>query len=197
MAAASHHLYQVIERGWIQEQQFGIRSPFAWLDRLEALVAGELAPIVRKIRTALRISTIETIAIGLELSRQHSTWRGSCVAPGGRRTDDVHSQGAGMANRGDARSNHVDGHGARIRGDTRVDAAVCLWISFSSYVGTAQARYGHARYTTLGEFARERVFNTIRRCNNGVRFDPLAPGCHLCSWYIVLPMSPGQTELEH
>ena len=61
----------------------------------------------------------------------------------------------------------------------------------------AQPRYGHARYTTLGEFARERVFNTIRRCNNGVRFDPLAPGCHLCSWYIVLPMSPGQTELEH
>ena len=50
------------------EQRFGIQRPFAWLDRLEALVAHELAPSARKIRTALRISTIVTIAIGLDAS---------------------------------------------------------------------------------------------------------------------------------
>ena len=50
------------------EQRFSIRRPFAWLDRLEALVARELAPSARKIRTALRISTIVTIAIGLDAS---------------------------------------------------------------------------------------------------------------------------------
>jgi uncharacterized membrane protein YccC len=50
------------------EQQFGIQRPLAWLDRLEALVAHELAPSARKIRTALRISTIVTIAIGLDAS---------------------------------------------------------------------------------------------------------------------------------
>jgi uncharacterized membrane protein YccC len=38
------------------------------LDQLEALVARELAPSARKIRTALRISTIVTIAIGLDAS---------------------------------------------------------------------------------------------------------------------------------
>ncbi|HTW89859.1 MAG TPA: FUSC family protein [Candidatus Binataceae bacterium] len=48
------------------EQQFGIQRPFAWLDRLETLVARELTPSGRKIRTALRISTIVTIAIGLD-----------------------------------------------------------------------------------------------------------------------------------
>jgi len=48
------------------EQQFGIRRPLAWIDRLEALVARELAPNARKIRTALRISAIVTIAIGLD-----------------------------------------------------------------------------------------------------------------------------------
>ncbi len=50
------------------EQQFGIQRPLAWLDRLEALVAHELAPGPRKIRTALRISTIVTIAIALDAS---------------------------------------------------------------------------------------------------------------------------------
>ena len=50
------------------EQQFSIQQPLAWLDRLEALVAHELAPSARKIRTALRISTIVTIAIGLDAS---------------------------------------------------------------------------------------------------------------------------------
>jgi hypothetical protein len=49
------------------EQQFGIQRPLAWLDQLEALVARELAPSPRKIRTTLRISTIVTIAIGLVL----------------------------------------------------------------------------------------------------------------------------------
>ena len=49
-------------------EQFGIQRPLAWLNRLEALVARELAPSARKIRTALRISTIATIAIGLDAS---------------------------------------------------------------------------------------------------------------------------------
>ena len=50
------------------EQQLGVQQPLAWLDRLEALVARELAPSARKIRTALRIATIVTIAIGLDAS---------------------------------------------------------------------------------------------------------------------------------
>ena len=50
------------------EQRFSFQRPFAWLDRLEALVAHELAPSAGKIRTALRISTIVTIAIGLDAS---------------------------------------------------------------------------------------------------------------------------------
>ncbi|MGB0062111.1 FUSC family protein [Candidatus Binatus sp.] len=62
-------MYQVNERvaGFI-EQQLGVQQPLAWLDRLEALVARELAPSARKIRTALRIATIVTIAIGLDAS---------------------------------------------------------------------------------------------------------------------------------
>jgi uncharacterized membrane protein YccC len=50
------------------EQQFGIQRPLVWLDRLEALVRRELAPSARKIRTALRIATIVTIAIALDAS---------------------------------------------------------------------------------------------------------------------------------
>ncbi len=48
------------------EQQFGIQRPVTSLDRLEALIARELAPSARKIRTALRIATIVTIALGLD-----------------------------------------------------------------------------------------------------------------------------------
>lgn len=47
-------------------QQFRIHQPLVWLDQLEALVARELAPSPRKIRTTLRISAIVTIAIGLD-----------------------------------------------------------------------------------------------------------------------------------
>jgi uncharacterized membrane protein YccC len=61
------------------EQQFSIRRPFAWLDRLEALVAHELAPSARKIRTALRISTIVTIAIGLDASCHVNTQLGAVI----------------------------------------------------------------------------------------------------------------------
>ena len=61
------------------EQQFGIQRPFAWLDRLEALVARELAPSSRKIRTALRISTIVTIAIGLDASCHVNTQLGAVI----------------------------------------------------------------------------------------------------------------------
>jgi uncharacterized membrane protein YccC len=50
------------------ERQVGIQRPFAWLDRFEALVAHEIAPSARKIRTALRIATIVTIAIALDAS---------------------------------------------------------------------------------------------------------------------------------
>ena len=73
-------MYQVNERvaGFI-EQQFGIQRPLAWLDRLEALVARELAPSARKIRTALRISTIVTIAIGLDASCHVNSQLGAVI----------------------------------------------------------------------------------------------------------------------
>ena len=61
------------------EQQFGIQRPLAWLDRLEALVARELAPSARKIRTALRISTIVTIAIGLDASCHVNSQLGAVI----------------------------------------------------------------------------------------------------------------------
>ena len=61
------------------EEQFGIQRPLAWLDRLEALVARELAPSARKIRTALRISTIVTIAIGLDASCHVNTPLGAVI----------------------------------------------------------------------------------------------------------------------
>jgi uncharacterized membrane protein YccC len=61
------------------EQQFGIQRPLAWLDRLGALVAHELAPSARKIRTALRISMIVTIAIGLDASCHVNTQLGAVI----------------------------------------------------------------------------------------------------------------------
>jgi uncharacterized membrane protein YccC len=61
------------------ERQFGIQRPIAWLDRLEALVARELAPSGRKIGTALRISTIVTIAIGLDASLHINTQLGAVI----------------------------------------------------------------------------------------------------------------------
>jgi uncharacterized membrane protein YccC len=61
------------------EQQFGIQQPLAWFDRLEALVARELAPSARKIRTALRISTIVTIAIGVDASCHVNTQLGAVI----------------------------------------------------------------------------------------------------------------------
>ncbi len=65
--------------GGFTEQQFGIHRPFAWLDRLEALVARELAPSARKIRTALRISLIVTIAIALDASCHVNTQLGAVM----------------------------------------------------------------------------------------------------------------------
>ena len=61
------------------EQRFSIQRPLAWLDQLEALVARELAPSARKIRTALRISTIVTIAIGLDASCHVNTQLGAVI----------------------------------------------------------------------------------------------------------------------
>jgi hypothetical protein len=49
-------------------EQFRLQQPLVWLDQLQALAARELAPSPRKIRTALRITTIVTIAIGLDAS---------------------------------------------------------------------------------------------------------------------------------
>jgi uncharacterized membrane protein YccC len=73
-------LRQVNERvaGFI-EQQFGIQRPLAWLDQLEALVTRELAPSARKIRTALRVATIVTIAIGLDASCHVNTQLGAVI----------------------------------------------------------------------------------------------------------------------
>jgi uncharacterized membrane protein YccC len=42
-----------------------LARPFGWFDQLEALLARELAPTSRKLRTALRISSIATIGTGL------------------------------------------------------------------------------------------------------------------------------------
>ena len=56
-----------------------IQRPLAWLDRLEASVAHELAPNARKIRTALRISTIVTIAIGLDASCHVNSQLGAVI----------------------------------------------------------------------------------------------------------------------
>src|ERR1700684_3888868 len=61
------------------EQPFGIQRPLVWLDRFEALVARELAPSTRKIRTALRISTIVTIAIGLDASCHVNSQLGAVI----------------------------------------------------------------------------------------------------------------------
>src|ERR1700688_348932 len=60
-------------------QQFRIQQSLVWLDRLEALIARELAPSARKIRTALRISTIVTIAIGLNASCHVNTQLGAVI----------------------------------------------------------------------------------------------------------------------
>jgi uncharacterized membrane protein YccC len=61
------------------EQQVGIKRPPAWSDRLAALVARELAPNPRKIRTALRISLIVTIAIGLDASCHVNSQLGAVI----------------------------------------------------------------------------------------------------------------------
>jgi uncharacterized membrane protein YccC len=61
------------------EQPFGIQRPFAWLDRVEALVARELAPSARKLRTALRIATIVTIAVGLDAICHVNTVLGAVI----------------------------------------------------------------------------------------------------------------------
>ena len=61
------------------EQPFGLKRPLAWLDGLEALVARELAPSARKIRTALRIATIVTIAIGLDAICHVNTQLGAVI----------------------------------------------------------------------------------------------------------------------
>jgi uncharacterized membrane protein YccC len=61
------------------EQQFGIQRPLAWLDRLEALVVRELAPSARKIRTALRVSIIVTIAIALDASCHVNSQLGAVI----------------------------------------------------------------------------------------------------------------------
>jgi uncharacterized membrane protein YccC len=61
------------------EQQFAIQHPFGWLDQVEALVARELAPSSRKVRTALRIATMVTIAIALDASCHVNTQLGAVI----------------------------------------------------------------------------------------------------------------------
>ena len=60
-------------------QQFGLQRPLGWLDRLEALGARELAPNPRKIRTALRISVIVTLAVGLDASCHVNSQLGAVI----------------------------------------------------------------------------------------------------------------------
>ena len=47
------------------KQELLLARPFGWFDQLERLLARELAPTSRKLRTALRIATIATIGTGL------------------------------------------------------------------------------------------------------------------------------------
>ena len=61
------------------EQQFAIQKPLAWLNQLGSLVSGELAPSQRKIRTALRIALIVTIAIGLDASCHVNSQLGAVI----------------------------------------------------------------------------------------------------------------------
>ena len=61
------------------EQQVGIQRPLAWFDRLKALLAGELAPSPRRIRIALRVSMIVTIAIGLDASCHVNSQLGAVI----------------------------------------------------------------------------------------------------------------------
>jgi uncharacterized membrane protein YccC len=65
--------------GFVEQRFFGLQWPFARLDRLEALVTRELAPNARKIRTTIRISTIVTIAIGLDASCHVNTYLGAVI----------------------------------------------------------------------------------------------------------------------
>ena len=61
------------------EQQFGIGRPLAGLDQLEALIVHELAPSARKIRTALRVAMIVTVAIGLDASCHVNSQLGAVI----------------------------------------------------------------------------------------------------------------------
>jgi hypothetical protein len=61
------------------EQQVGIRRPPAWFDRLKALVARELASNPRKVRSALRVSLIVTIAIALDASCHVNSQLGAVI----------------------------------------------------------------------------------------------------------------------
>ena len=61
------------------DQRFGLQRPLAWLDQLEALVVRELAPNARKLRTALRIATIVTTAIGLDAICHVNTLLGAVI----------------------------------------------------------------------------------------------------------------------
>ena len=47
------------------ERQLRVARPPGWFDQLEALLARELAPTSRKVRTALRLATIATVGAGL------------------------------------------------------------------------------------------------------------------------------------
>jgi hypothetical protein len=48
--------------------QLRVAQPFRWFDQIEALLARELAPSSRKLRTALRLATIGTVGAGLVAS---------------------------------------------------------------------------------------------------------------------------------
>ena len=61
------------------EQQVGIQRPPAWFDRLKTLVACERAPGPRKVRTALHVSMIVTMAIGLDASCHVNTQLGAVI----------------------------------------------------------------------------------------------------------------------
>ncbi len=61
-------------------QELRIERPFAWLDRLEALLKQELAPSARKIRSALRVATIVATAIALDASCHVNSQLGAVIA---------------------------------------------------------------------------------------------------------------------
>jgi uncharacterized membrane protein YccC len=134
-------LYEVNQRvaGFVK-QEFGIQRPLAWLEQLEALLARELAPNRRKIRTALRISMIVTIAVGLDASCHVNTQLGAVIVwllAGARPMMSIRRALAWQIAVMLALITSVVMARAFVEAPWLMVPFVFVWISFSTYLGTA------------------------------------------------------------